>query len=788
MLQRLLRIIKKIILFSLVLVTTLLLALVSLVVLIWIKPEWFINEANIKKVLPYAPTNITVSWDQLNILFDAPDFWSKHVTIKSQNLCFAYKPMLDTCLNQSNIEFDFSIENFRFEFLQISEIDIVAETLTFIQGPPTEEIPEKKPTSLPDLRLPQFANFIPASLDFSKIRKFNIHLKKMDFIPYEGKPYAINGRLHRLEITDHQELDLILQARIYQDQAFEVKTFNDILLTKKSVEIRGQTEFIHPQIKVKSSLDLKWDDSLKASLLPQITFKKYLFSPTVNLTWDQRNIDLKALNFSLASLWSQGSLKINSCSALARLDNTQGFPEKIVLDCALSAKPKHRLFKNQQSIMARLTMELSLEKSQFSLSERVLLSGQVRLEATHSLINGFVETDGEFIFKNLTALEIAKVNTHIKTDLSVPKIEIWEALLDRTKISIPSPLNALSGPALFRAEAAITDLSQPMTGSAELSTDLKSNTQRLKTLTHLNFQTIGPVSKLQGIDFRVSSDLQDIVIDAPPLALELPPQVLPDKRFILKDQAKNIQDLNTPKETESEKNPFLLTWDVKVKSSKPIRINVNVLKRFVPISVDIHHTHDRGLEGFVSVDYFPVEIFKKKADIQYVKVVFNEGSDIPGLDGLITYKNPEVDIKILILGNTQNPRIEFESKPELNRQQIVSVILFNKSLDELNEEEISSATNISRAMSDGALGLFSLIFLSSTPIQSVGYDPVSKSYTARLKIDDNTTFSMGSDFDSQRNFAVRRRLGGPWSLRTELRQTTDSSDVVVTLIEWLKRF
>lgn len=286
--QKLLRIFKKIILSLLALCFTLIVLAIALVLLIWVRPQWFINEANIKKALPYAPANISVSWDKLNILFDAPDFWSKHVTINSQNLCFAYKPMLDTCLSQSNIEFDFSIKNFKFDFLQISEVDLVAEKLVFVQGPPVEEIPDQKPTSLPDLRLPKFSNIIPAAFDFSQIKEFNIHLKKMDYIPFEGSPFAINGRLHRLEIVNDQELDLILQAQVTQDKSFAVKTFNDILITRQSIEVRGHSEFSHAKAKLKSSLDLKWSDSLQASLFPHIDFNKNRFAPKVNLAWDQK--------------------------------------------------------------------------------------------------------------------------------------------------------------------------------------------------------------------------------------------------------------------------------------------------------------------------------------------------------------------------------------------------------------------------------------------------------------------------------------------------------------------
>ena len=108
--------------------------------------------------------------------------------------------------------------------------------------------------------------------------------------------------------------------------------------------------------------------------------------------------------------------------------------------------------------------------------------------------------------------------------------------------------------------------------------------------------------------------------------------------------------------------------------------------------------------------------------------------------------------------STEKPRVEFLSNPPLERQQIVSVLLFNKSPGELTEDKASSAGSFSQATADGALGLFSLLFLSSTPIESISYDPVSQTYSAKVRLDKKTTLSVGSDFDRERQMAWNRKL------------------------------
>lgn len=179
---------------------------------------------------------------------------------------------------------------------------------------------------------------------------------------------------------------------------------------------------------------------------------------------------------------------------------------------------------------------------------------------------------------------------------------------------------------------------------------------------------------------------------------------------------------------------------------------------------------------------------KGNVEVKEIKVAYEEGSKAGDLDGVVVVRNPDVTVRILLLGSTEKPRIEFESDPPLERNQIVSVLLFNKLPDELTEDEASSTGSFSQATADGALGLFSLFFLSSTPVESISYDPVSQTYSARLRLDKKTTLSVGSDFDKERQVALRRRLGGRWAIRTELHDTQGEGGVLLTLLEWFKRF
>jgi hypothetical protein len=234
-------------------------------------------------------------------------------------------------------------------------------------------------------------------------------------------------------------------------------------------------------------------------------------------------------------------------------------------------------------------------------------------------------------------------------------------------------------------------------------------------------------------------------------------------------------------------------WSATITNEQPIRISTNLLKNAVPLAVNLKLGSKNPMEGFVEVLPMPINIFSKKADVQSIKVSFLPRSKVMQLNGVVVNKTSEVEIRILLLGSTEKPRVEFESDPPLDRDQIVSVLLFNKSLAEvqkqvITDDEAQSSSNVSQAMSDGAFGLFSLFFLSSTPIQSVGYDAASQSYNIRFKLGDKTTLGLGSNFGNKREVSLRRSLGGPWAIRTELTQEQEKPNVLLTMLEWFKRF
>jgi hypothetical protein len=155
---------------------------------------------------------------------------------------------------------------------------------------------------------------------------------------------------------------------------------------------------------------------------------------------------------------------------------------------------------------------------------------------------------------------------------------------------------------------------------------------------------------------------------------------------------------------------------------------------------------------------------------------------------LIQYKAAEALIGIRLLGTTDKPQVVFESDPPLSQSDIIAMLVFGKSPNALDADQAASVANAQTAMSDKAFGLASLYLFASTPIQFVGYDPASKSYTMKFRIPGGETLSISSDFDSTKSVQLRKRLSRHFAVAAEAVNSQTRGNGVVTFLEWFTRY
>lgn len=71
------------------------------------------------------------------------------------------------------------------------------------------------------------------------------------------------------------------------------------------------------------------------------------------------------------------------------------------------------------------------------------------------------------------------------------------------------------------------------------------------------------------------------------------------------------------------------------------------------------------------------------------------------------------------------------------------MLLFGRKLDALDAGQAASVGSTGAAVADGAVTLASMYLLASTPVESVGYNPVTRVSTAKIRLADGTSLNVG---------------------------------------------
>lgn len=733
---------------------------------LWIQPEILLNERRIRQAITkFGPQDLKIQWKNLSLQFFADGWREKNVSLSAEGLCLSQVGGLDACISQLDLKFTFSIENWQPTITRIEKVNLQLSHLTLPPGGETAEA-----SALPNLRLPSLASSLSPNLDLSLLGEIEIYLRHVRIESREAEPILAAIKITKLS-ANQERGEFRLDGGARQKNGFQLDLGGELTVRPEShaFGFTGELEGKAEGWRVSTPLQLTIAETLKLSAKPDFRSAGRDYTARLNLHWSQKDILLKIESLTSKQAWEHGRISLSSCSLESKLDST-GFPLTNGLQCAYSVKPKAKIF---PTLDGKLAFSANLKPLANSRA-----SANLKLEEISSgdLLESKIAGSGEFEFDfSNSSIKILAYN--FQADLKIPEFSHWKEFWKKTNFAVPAPLHVLTGP--ITAQVKLENGNKELAlANFTLNTDLHSSNQALVLEDKAQIKIQNPFGPDRKIDIDSRLALSDIQLEAPPLRLESPPQFLPDSRF-LTDASGRSQEPPAPSST---------SWRLQIDSVKPVRISTNMLPVPVPLSVNVVLKSSSPMEGRFGVLPMPLNIFKKKAVVEKLNVTYSGGSKVGELDGLLTHRTPEVLIRVLLLGNTENLRVDFQSDPPLSEQQILAVFLYNKSLTELSEEEANSTQNLSQAMSDGALGLFSLFFLSSTPIQSVGYDPVSQNYSARVGIDEKTTLSVGSDFADVREFGVRRRLGGQWALRTELRQEVNEADVIVTLLEWFKRF
>ena len=214
----------------------------------------------------------------------------------------------------------------------------------------------------------------------------------------------------------------------------------------------------------------------------------------------------------------------------------------------------------------------------------------------------------------------------------------------------------------------------------------------------------------------------------------------------------------------------------------------NLAKKPVPVSIDLNVDDGKSV-GTVSIGEVPLNLFGRNAEMKGFRLNLADPYRFSDMSGELTVNATDYLIKIKMSGSVERPNIWFESEPPLSEDNIVSVLIYGDTFDDLDVDKAASVSNMQAALANKAIALTTFFLFASTPIQTMAYNPETGAFTAKIKLGEKTSLTLGKTDSHTQNIGLRRRLGKGWFINTsvnrdeELMQTSGSA-----YIEWHKRY
>lgn len=715
------------------------------------RPELVVNAANVRWALATFAPQLRLSFDALDLRVESQSFWRKDIYIDSQNLCLDLNDphLIHFCAAKLHVDAKLNFAGFQVRLSEPPTLQLEGGDLALTLKP---SVPAKKSDPLAEIPEPSFRGIIGPYQNLVPNEAWGdimLEMAKLDLRFSDG--FRLSGKAEIANGDTPQTLNASVSL--------------DFDLGEKPTRLHLDAAAI---------ADLK-AETLEAQLrLPDF----HRASADVTLAQDLR-IDAKALikgrtaQIDVTTDIVAGAREARM-NAKARLD--------LERPPFLKARdiPLPRIEINQK---ARVTYRFSPQEYLFDLDSSLSSPSFSGIEIDAAVAGAFrYARDADWRDELKPRALEAKVRIG---DLQRLAKEIrW------TLLQIPAPFYRMSGPIELLVSS---DNPNPRAGTAKVkfTTDLADGLQAVKLDLNADVRGFELLQPSRRVEVSATLDIPRLILELPRLSLLGFPRFIRDARIQSPDLAPSDADALAAK-AKKQPPPFPWSLDLRLRTpNEPIVLRSNLISAPVPLKIDqrlqIGSSGPAAFTGLTQVMPMQVELFRRQIQVNRINVNRPTPS-ATSLDGLFSYQTSEVQVRIRLLGTTESPQVVWESDPPLSQRQIISIIVFGKSLGELSQEESSSAQNLERAFADGALGVASLFLLASTPIESVSYDPVAKTYAARLKVDGRTSLSLGSDFEDKQSLALRRQLGGAWSIKTELQSTTEQKDQLSTFLEWFKRF
>lgn len=495
-------------------------------------------------------------------------------------------------------------------------------------------------------------------------------------------------------------------------------------------------------------------------------------------------------------------LDLSACRGTASLGLLLARPEKASVSCRyrLTAAPSLKLPGGAPAVEGELDASGRLEGRDGFRAEA---------SATVEPLRDWYEVSGKVGLKAAgrlgAPLKTLKLAHEADVSLKVARFEELVALLKDTRFAVPAPFHVLTGPLELSAYAAGDPRAEDQSIRYRASADLKGRRQRLRADAFGRLDARRVWSKDRGAADRLEIVLKEATFELPRIDVASVPKVTSDPR--VKGATEPVAAPAPPAPATAPaaarrgapKVPaFPVTHRIRVRTESPAYLLSNLAREPVPAEADVTFASSTSpAAGTISLKKFDLELFRRTAVADHLNVVLKPGGGPGDLDGLLIYAAPAATIRIQITGTTAKPRVDFSSVPPLRPEDIIAVLIFGKSPDELDLDQTASVGNAQNALEGSAFGLATLYYFGVTPIERVAYDPSTKNYSVKLRLPGGLSAVIGSDFDRSRGLVLRKFLGPHLAVESEIGSqsaptapgaTSAPTNSATTFLEWFKRY
>lgn len=362
-------------------------------------------------------------------------------------------------------------------------------------------------------------------------------------------------------------------------------------------------------------------------------------------------------------------------------------------------------------------------------------------------------------------------------------------IFENYKIQIPAPLNTLNGTLRLQAIGAVSQDQKITRLPGQLEVDLKS----LKN--HIKFKSDVMIAELNNdyskAHIQVSAKIQDFQVELPALGPVGPrAKSIPEKKA-LKVLSKIAKSNKKDDENTSEKkSKFEMSFDLQLETAQKnaIRLFSSHFKPHLPLTLSFRNSPNEKSESYVHAEAFDAKYFKRDLHVEKFRMDLNNADeDLISVDGRYVIKKTQVTVYVDVKGNIKSPNIKFGSIPELAEGDIIAVLLYDKTTDQLTAAEVETEALVEGAVSNRSLGLLSLWALSSTSLRSFSFNPNTKIYNATVSLDDDTTTDIGSAWESSVLTELHKRVSKKWVPTIQWTATGLNDAYTLPILVWKER-